>query len=259
MSALRSHAATAACGGIVLALLAGCGERIHDAGSPEPPAQEAARSPEPVAAPTQPSPPPPPSRSASASPAAQPKASDETGIAAAIRDARITANVSAGLSVDKHLKASNIRIDTASGVVTLHGSAPSEEARARALEIARHVDGVEQVSDQLEVGDGSAAPASDTAVAGAGAINSQGVAPLPSTASAGSTASDIEITMKVTTGMSVDRELGASKVEVTTREGVVTLNGSAPTQQAKERATKIAENVEHVHAVRNELKVMRPG
>jgi osmotically-inducible protein OsmY len=77
----------------------------------------------------------------------------------------------------------------------------------------------------------------------------------PQPHSIGSAIDDTEITAKVNTGLSVDRDLSAMDIEVETREGVVTLAGRAPSEEAKRRAEEIARHVQDVQSVRNELTV----
>jgi hypothetical protein len=66
-------------------------------------------------------------------------------------DAAITSSVSAGLAKDPDLSALKIDVDTKGGVVSLKGPAPNAAAKARAEEIAKGVQGVTAVNNQLEV------------------------------------------------------------------------------------------------------------
>lgn len=74
---------------------------------------------------------------------------------------------------------------------------------------------------------------------------------------AGSTAMDVvddaSITAQVSAGLAKDPALSALKIDVDTRNGIVTLNGPAPTQEAKDRATSIAQAVKGVGSVVNHL------
>ena len=63
------------------------------------------------------------------------------------------------------------------------------------------------------------------------------------------------ITGKVNAALVGDPELSALKINVDTVDGVVTLNGEAPNQAAKDRAEELAEAVEGVHSVNNLLTV----
>ena len=74
---------------------------------------------------------------------------------------------------------------------------------------------------------------------------------------AGSAAMDVvddaAITAHVSAGLAKDPALSALKIDVDTHNGTVTLNGPAPTQEAKDRATGIAQGVKGVSSVVNQL------
>ncbi|RQO44950.1 transporter [Variovorax sp. KBW07] len=81
------------------------------------------------------------------------EAAKEAGaaVSATVDDAAITASVSAGLAKDPDLSAIKINVDTKGGAVSLKGPAPSAAAKARAEEIAKGVQGVTSVDNQLDV------------------------------------------------------------------------------------------------------------
>lgn len=66
---------------------------------------------------------------------------------------------------------------------------------------------------------------------------------------------DATITAHVSAGLAKDPALSALKIDVDTRNGIVTLNGPAPTQDAKDRATSIAQGVKGVSSVVNHLTI----
>jgi hyperosmotically inducible protein len=66
-------------------------------------------------------------------------------------DAWLTAKVQAKFFVDPDVKGRNIDVDTTNGAVTLRGEVESEAERRRALAIARSTEGVQSVTDQLQV------------------------------------------------------------------------------------------------------------
>ena len=68
-------------------------------------------------------------------------------------------------------------------------------------------------------------------------------------------AADIAITAKVKTALAGDEQLSALSISVDTNNKVVTLTGPAPTQAASDRATSLAQAVEGVTQVRNQLTV----
>jgi len=71
--------------------------------------------------------------------------------AQAIDDAAITTALKGKFVLDDELKAHDINVDTVNGVVTLTGAAPSQPAIERATTIAKTVDGVKDVQNQLTV------------------------------------------------------------------------------------------------------------
>ena len=68
-----------------------------------------------------------------------------------VDDAAITTALKIKFVADADLKALDINVDTVGGVVTLTGMAPSATAKNRATEIARTVDGVSNVNNNLTV------------------------------------------------------------------------------------------------------------
>ncbi len=69
----------------------------------------------------------------------------------ASNDLAITAAVKAKLAGDSRLSALAINVDTSGGRVVLRGSAPDSAAQSRASELARSVEGVATVENDLSV------------------------------------------------------------------------------------------------------------
>ena len=76
--------------------------------------------------------------------------------------------------------------------------------------------------------------------------------------SVGEKIDDMAITAKVSGNLAKDPDLSAIKINVDTKDGVVTLNVPAPTAAAKDKATAIAKEVQGVTSVNNQLMVT-PG
>lgn len=66
---------------------------------------------------------------------------------------------------------------------------------------------------------------------------------------------DAVITTSVNASLAKDPDLSAIKINVDTKDGVVTLNGPAPTAAAKDKATDLAKQVKGVVSVNNQLVV----
>jgi hyperosmotically inducible protein len=69
-----------------------------------------------------------------------------------VSDATINAKVKAALAADEMVKAHNIDADTVRGVVTLNGNVKSGAEKAQAIRIARGIEGVVEVRDNLKSG-----------------------------------------------------------------------------------------------------------
>ena len=69
----------------------------------------------------------------------------------AIDDGVVTAKVKAKLIEDPVTKAHQINVETFKGTVQLSGFVESDQARSRALQLARGTEGVKSVKDALEI------------------------------------------------------------------------------------------------------------
>jgi osmotically-inducible protein OsmY len=69
----------------------------------------------------------------------------------AVDDSVITGKVKAALVADPTTKAHQIEVETFQGKVQLSGFVESTEARSRAVEIAKNVDGVKDVKNSMQL------------------------------------------------------------------------------------------------------------
>ena len=70
---------------------------------------------------------------------------------------------------------------------------------------------------------------------------------------------DAAITTKVNAELARDNDLSAIKINVDTAAGHVVLRGTAPNDAARDRATTIAQRVDGVLSVDNQLTVGQQG
>ncbi|MDB5931247.1 MAG: transport-associated protein [Polaromonas sp.] len=66
---------------------------------------------------------------------------------------------------------------------------------------------------------------------------------------------DMAITTAISAELAKDPDLSVLKINVDTKDGAVTLNGSAPTEAARERASAVAKTFSGVQSVNNKLVV----
>lgn len=74
-------------------------------------------------------------------------------------------------------------------------------------------------------------------------------------AAGASKVADGTITTKVNAALVADKDLSAVKIDVDTKDGVVTLTGPAPSAGAREHATELAKSIKGVTSVNNQLVV----
>src|ERR1700689_2583562 len=149
---------------------------------------------------------------------------------AAVGDAAITTKVKAKYLGDDRLKGSHIKVTTTNGVVTLTGSALGADSKSAAEELAKEVNGVKSVDDEVvtSASQGSAHKAMAT------------------TERVGS---DSWITTKVKSEIMADSVSKGFKVSVKTVNGVVMLSGVLPSNDAVAHVKDIAGKIEGVKSV----------
>jgi hyperosmotically inducible protein len=159
-------------------------------------------------------------------------------------DAGITTNVKSKLIADDMVKARQIDVDTKDRVVTLTGEVRSVQEESRALELARNTKGVANVVDNLSIVE-EGAPTS-----GIGEPPDTGKMP---------TGGDAGLTSIVKTKLLADPDIGGLKIDVDTRDNVVTLTGTVNSAAEKSKALDIARKTEGVASVVDRLTVRARG
>ena len=174
-------------------------------------------------------------------------AADHTTAASNSPDWWTTTKVQAKFFADSSVKGRNIDVDTHNGIVTLTGTVESQEARNRAEALARGVDGVSSVQDNLAVQpNGVSQPASGTS----GAVATSG------RTEARDRIEPAWITTKIQAQYFANPSIKPWNIDVTTMgDGTVTLNGTVENADAKSKAETIARNTDGVKTVDDRLRV----
>jgi hyperosmotically inducible protein len=79
------------------------------------------------------------------------KETSPRGPVTTISDATINGKVKSTLAADELVKARNINVDTVRGVVTMHGTVNSAAEKSQAINLAKKVEGVVEVKDNLKI------------------------------------------------------------------------------------------------------------
>ncbi len=145
-------------------------------------------------------------------------ATDKRSIGTMVDDSVISTTVKSKMIADEFVKARHIDVDVLKGVVYLIGVVDSSSQKRMAADIARGVEGVQRVENQLLVG----------------------------RTTAGQVFDDTVLTSKIKTELLKTPEIRSTNIDVDTNNNVVTLTGIVKTQREKDKAlytvSKIAGN-----------------
>jgi hyperosmotically inducible protein len=157
------------------------------------------------------------------------KTKDAAGKATtATKDSWITAKAKIALYADDRVSGSDINVDTQNGTVTLRGKVATADEKRAAEEVAKTVDGVAAVRNELQV-----VPAAERK-----AVNAE----------------DKDLKNAIQKRIKQDARLKGADIDVQVDRGVVTLMGDVKDVGARARASEVARAVPGVRSVKNELR-----
>jgi hyperosmotically inducible protein len=171
----------------------------------------------------------------------------------AVKDAWITTQIHAKYFADPDIKGRNIDVDTDKGLVTLRGPVYSEHERRQAIAKARDTHGVLRVIDKLVLTPGTpplAAQARDRAHADWPKVKADSRHAVDRIEK---DVSDAWITTKVQSKFYLDGDVKGSKIDVTTKNGVVTLTGTVSGPAEKAQALSLARHTDGVKEIVSKL------
>jgi osmotically-inducible protein OsmY len=159
------------------------------------------------------------------------------------KDGWITGKLEATYSLNRHLNAFTINTDTQNGVVHLTGNVESDIDRDLAGELAKGIEGVVSVDNDLVI-----KPNSRHEAHSEGTQRPFGVF-----------VDDATTTAMVKSKLLANPNTKGLEIDVDTRGDVVTLNGEVSSNEEKQLAEELAKNTGDVKQVRNQLVVKRAG
>jgi hyperosmotically inducible periplasmic protein len=161
---------------------------------------------------------------------AQEKKSTTEAVKTNVSDSWLTAKTKIALIADSRVPGSTVNVETQKGMVYLRGKVESDEAKKAAEEVARGIEGIQGVKNELQV--------------------------VPASAKKVVEAKDDEITKQVKERFKNDPKF--KSLEVRTDNGVVTLQGKLPSITDSARASQMAREVPGVRSVRNDTTYESP-
>jgi hyperosmotically inducible protein len=144
-----------------------------------------------------------------------------------LTDSWITSKTKIALFADDRVKGRQVHVETRNGTVMLRGKVDSNEAKAAAGEVAKGIEGVKSVKNELQV----VAPTDRKAV----------------------DADDKQISKNLEERFKQDPELKNAKIDAKVNGGVVTLTGEVKSIDTSARASEVARSIPGVRYVKNDL------
>ena len=154
-------------------------------------------------------------------------ATDERSVGTMIGDSVILTTVKSKMISDEFVKSRYIDVDVSNGVVYLIGVVESSSQKRMAADIARSVDGVRRVENQLVVGK----------------------------TTSGQVLDDTLLTSKIRAELLKTPDIRSTNIDVDTNNNIVTLTGVVRTQNEKMKILQVVQDVTGSSRIINNIKV----
>ena len=142
-------------------------------------------------------------------------------------DSWLTSKAKIALFSDDRVKGRQVHVETKGGVVYLRGKVDTADAKAAATDVAKGIEGVKDVKNELQI----VAPSARAAV----------------------NADDKVIYKNVEQKFKQDPQLKNAKIDAKVNAGVVTLTGEVKSIGTSARASEVARGIPGVRSVKNDL------
>ncbi|MDW7773875.1 MAG: BON domain-containing protein [Desulfobulbaceae bacterium] len=154
-------------------------------------------------------------------------------------DIWLEAQLVTSYTLNEHLNPFKISVDVKDGIANITGSVDSEIERDLAVEIARSIDGIREVKEDLKIG-----PAEDAR---------------EKKSEFARRVEDATVTAKVKYRLILNKHIASYDINVDTENSVVTLTGRVDSGEKRDLIVKLAENTSGVAQVKDNLIVTDPG
>lgn len=160
----------------------------------------------------------------------------------AIKDAWLDGKLESALLFNEHLNSFDIDTDVKNNIAYLRGAVESDIDRDLAGEIAKSINGVAKVENELVVDKAKAAMSRDSDAAKERQSFKQSV-------------SNATLTARIKSQLLMNGNTGGMAINVDSTQGVVTLSGVVKSDQEKDLAIKLASNTSGATSVTDRLVV----
>jgi len=154
-----------------------------------------------------------------------------TTVGTEIDDSILTASIKSALLADQDIKSFDLKVETRKGEVQLSGVVDNQKQVERAITVVQGIAGVKSIQNKMSL---------------------KGTA-----TTVGNEIDDGVISTKVKAALLGDPDIKSFDIAVETRKGQVQLSGFVDNQTQVDHAISVAQGVEGVRSVRNEMSVKK--
>lgn len=165
---------------------------------------------------------------------------EESSLTEQLAEARQEGSIWTAINLNRDLKPFKLSVDVEKGRAVLGGKVASEEQRELAAQVAMSIEGITAVDNQITV---------DPALASGEAPRNDAVQRWD----------DAALAARVKAKLLLDKPAEGLDIKVSSKGDAVTLEGTAPSEEASQRASHLAAQTEGVASVDNRLKVVPEG
>lgn len=164
----------------------------------------------------------------------------ESTLSQQLAEARQEGSIWTAINLNRELKPFRLSVDVEKGRAVLGGKVASEQQRELAGQVAMSVEGISAVDNQITV---------DPAASSGEAPRSDAMQRWDDTA----------LAARVKARLLVEKHADGLDIKVSSKNGAITLEGTAPSEEASQQASHLAAQTEGVASVDNRLKVAPEG
>lgn len=155
-----------------------------------------------------------------------------------LNEARMEGQISMAYALNEHLSVFDLDVEVNGSEAIISGRVEEDVQKDLAEEVARSLDGIDSVENRIDLSEASAEGGHDDGERGYREV-----------------VSDATTTATVKSKLLWNRNTSGLDIDVSTENGVVSLEGDADSEAGKELAERLAANTDGVHTVENRIRV----
>jgi hyperosmotically inducible periplasmic protein len=165
-------------------------------------------------------------------------------------DPVITSDVRSKITEDERLRGLILDVKTENGIVTVSGKAHSQDEIDRAIELAKNTPGVVSVNSLMKIDSATTSDVLTPTPEDRKTIVEKGQKELDEAADI---SGDARIENEVKSKFAADDMIKSRSIRITSKDGIVTLQGTVRTSEEQDEAVRLANSISGVKEVKSAL------